>query len=326
MENTSEIELQKAAQKVMSDPARVFTTSDGKRLQILGAGRLNVHEGPDFLDMAVLLNGEIVIGNGEFHRKSSDWREHNHSADPRFKNLLLHIVLDDNSIEKYGEETLILLEADVEKFLKEKTTLPADACSLEDLQHYALLRLLRKTAEAQVLLREDEVREATVETVKKFLNHYATRKRRPNYSLENFEGILEALPNSAIMRFLKGVANGAETDVPASLNEMTKQKIAGEGVHLRREIMLNAIIPMALALAEEETRIALFAWFWSTPALHTYGILKRKFPNMPQEFLWQQQGMLEYMREHGRKSNVVRETLKTFGFAGMLDFYRESAV
>jgi hypothetical protein len=86
---------------------------------------------------------------------------------------------------------------------------------------------------------------------------------------------------------------------------MTKQKIAGEGVHLRREILLNAIIPMALALAEEETRIALFAWFWSTPALHSYGVLKRKFPNLPQEFLWQQQGMLEYMREHGRKSTDV---------------------
>ena len=40
----------------MSDPARVFTTADGKRSQILGAGRLNVHAGPDFLDMAVLLN------------------------------------------------------------------------------------------------------------------------------------------------------------------------------------------------------------------------------------------------------------------------------
>ncbi|MES2765076.1 MAG: DUF2851 family protein [Bacteroidota bacterium] len=326
MENISEIELQKAAQKVMSDPARVFTTSDGKRLQILGAGRLNVHAGPDFLDMAVMLNGEIVIGNGEFHRKSSDWRDHNHSADPRFKNLLLHIVLDDNSIEKYGEETLVLSESDVEKFLKEKTEVAADACSLEDLQHYALLRLLRKTAESQMLLREDEVKEATVISVEKFLIHYADRKRRPNYSPENLEGIMEALPKSTIMRFLKSVADGAETDVPASLNEMTKQKIAGEGVHLRREIMLNAILPMALAQAEEETRIALFAWFWSTPALHSYGILKRKFPNLPQEFLWQQQGMLEYMREHGRKSNVVRETLKTFGFAGVLDFYRESAV
>jgi hypothetical protein len=326
MENVSEIELQKAAQKVMSDPARVFTTSEGKRLQILGAGRLNVHEGPDFLDMAVMLNGEIVIGNGEFHRKSSDWRDHNHSEDKRFKNLLLHIVLDDNSIEKYGEETLVLQEADIEKFLKERAEVSSDACSLEDLQHYALLRLLRKTAEAQMLLREDEVKEATLESVKKFLLHYSTRKRRPNYNAENFEGILEALPNSGIMRFLKSIANGVETDVPAALNEMTKQKIAGEGVHLRREIMLNAILPMALALAEEETRIALFAWFWSTPALHSYGVLKRKFPNLPQEFLWQQQGMLEYMREHGRKSNVVRETLKTFGFAGVLDFYRESAV
>jgi len=110
--------------------------------------------------------------------------------------------------------------------------------------------------------------------------------------------------------------------VPDVIQTLIRNKILDEGAHLRRELILNCVLPLSLCLAGEEARISLFLWFWSTPALHPYGLLNRRFKELPQNFLWQQQGMLEYIREHGRKGNVVSEAIKEYGFGEILSFYR----
>ena len=108
------------------------------------------------------------------------------------------------------------------------------------------------------------------------------------------------------------------------MHELIRKKNLDEGAHLRRELLLNCVLPLALCIANEESRIGLFLWFWSTPALHQYGMLTRKFKDLPQNFLWQQQGMLEYIKDHGRRVNVVSESLKEYGFAEILSFYRNA--
>jgi hypothetical protein len=88
---------------------------------------------------------------------------------------------------------------------------------------------------------------------------------------------------------------------------------------------LNSILPLAICLANEESRIDLFHWYWSTPALHQYGLLTRRFKNLPQNYLWQQQGLLEYLYEYGKKTNVIAELIKDYGFAEILSFYKHGA-
>ncbi len=320
-----EIVLQKAAHKALSDPALVRNTASGKRLQILSPGRHNVHEGPDYLETAILLDGEIIIGDAEFHKKSSDWESHNHSSDENYKNVVLHIILEKDIDVSQPFETLVLTEFDMEAGLKQvhiEENRKADIESVEDLQDYALLRLLRKTAEAQKLLNEYGPEKALNNITYGFITKYNGRRKRPVYSVERLELLLKSLGDSGIPPFLDGLSAARRQFIPDMMQNLIRQKIADEGAHLRREIILNCVLPMALCLAGEEARISLFLWFWSTPALNSYGILKRRFSKLPQNFLWQQQGMLEYIREHGRKPAVVSETVRQYGFAEILSFYR----
>ena len=114
IKRVSEKELQELSLIVLSEPSEIRQTASGKRLQILSPGRLNPLEGPDFLDIAILLDGFVVVGDGEFHKKSSDWNIHRHSNDTRYKNVILHIVLEKNiEIRTEKFETLVLSESEL---------------------------------------------------------------------------------------------------------------------------------------------------------------------------------------------------------------------
>jgi hypothetical protein len=321
-----ERQLQVAVHEILSNPAIVWQTVSGKRLQILSPGRHNVHPGPDFIDVAILLDGIVVVGDAEFHRKSSEWKDHHHGNDPKYSRVILHIVSEDNTtLDDVQFETLILDKMDVATKLEEQKKdidKPAELDSIEELQHWALLRLLRKTAEAQKEINENDFDEALRHVVRKYLVSYYNKSRRPVYQGEQLKNILLELPNSHITTFLKELNSEETMTVPDKMAKLLKAKIAGEGANLRREIILNCILPMSLCLASEKVRIGLFLWYWSTPALNSYGILNRKFKEMPQNYLWQQQGMLEYLKEYGRKPNVVAEALKDYGFAQILSFYK----
>jgi hypothetical protein len=85
--------------------------------------------------------------------------------------------------------------------------------------------------------------------------------------------------------------------------------------------VLNCLLPYLLAHATAEQRIELLAWYWSAPARVHYGHLRRRFPTLPQRYMWQQQGMLEFVRQRG-SSLLCRELLATYRFGDMLEFYR----
>lgn len=321
----SEKKLQEAVHFFLSDPSVVRRTVSGKRLQILSPGRINQFEGPDFIDIAILLEGMLIIGNAEFHRNSSDWIAHNHNSDKRYDTVILHIVFN-NNIENNNNsaEVLILDQIEIENIATGKNVkkIEADLKSIEELQHYALLRLLRKTSEAQRILSKSTLKDTLQMMVQDYLNRYLNMRKRPYYTGNKIETIKGNLGESKLYEFLDAIKNQKDIHIPDFLHQIIKEKISDEGPHLRREIVLNCVLPLAICLANEEARIDLFLWYWSTPALHEYGNLKRKFIDLPQNFLWQQQGMLEYLKEHGRKPNVVSDAVKYYGFAEVLSFYR----
>lgn len=68
-------------------------TESGKRLRVLDPGRWNFLEGPDFLEARLELDGEALVGDVEVHFHVGDWHLHDHSGNPNFDGVRLHVVL-----------------------------------------------------------------------------------------------------------------------------------------------------------------------------------------------------------------------------------------
>ncbi len=67
---------------------------NGDTYQLIFAGRSGGSAGPDVHDAVLQLpDGEQRIGDIEFHVRTSDWVAHRHSTDPRYNNVILHVVL-----------------------------------------------------------------------------------------------------------------------------------------------------------------------------------------------------------------------------------------
>ena len=71
-------------------------TVSNEGLQVIAAGQLNTNQGPDFLDAKVKIGKTTWAGNIELHLKSSDWKKHNHDKDANYKNVILHIVWEND--------------------------------------------------------------------------------------------------------------------------------------------------------------------------------------------------------------------------------------
>lgn len=321
-ENMHEREIQKQLLQYLSNPADVYKTVSGRRLQILSPGKINKFEGPDYKNIAIMLDGNIGIGDAEFHRNSKDWFAHKHDNNDDYNNVLLHIVFEYND-EPSDIETLVLSEQEISNQTKQAVTYSIDLQSIEDLQHYALMRLLRKSSEIQHVLNNNTLLYTLQEATRSFLERYFSRRRRPVYTTDLLTKIIDSLEVSYIYRFLMELEEGDYAFIPDKMQMLMKSKIHSEGGALRREIILNCILPLSLCMANEEARINLLFWFWATPALNSYGTLSAKFPEMPQNFLWQQQGMLEYIKLYGNKKEKDENAVRRYGFANVLSFYSE---
>lgn len=67
---------------------------DGEICQLVFAGRSGGPAGPDVRDAVLLFpDGEQRTGDIEFHVRTSDWVAHKHATDPRYNNVMLHVVL-----------------------------------------------------------------------------------------------------------------------------------------------------------------------------------------------------------------------------------------
>ncbi len=67
-------------------------TDEGEPLQVIHPGTLNTNQGPDFTDAKIKIGNTIWAGSIELHIKTSDWKNHKHSSDKNYKNVILHVV------------------------------------------------------------------------------------------------------------------------------------------------------------------------------------------------------------------------------------------
>lgn len=74
----------------------LFSTR-GDKLEIIDVGRHNHDAGPDFFGAQIRINNILWAGNIEVHLKSSLWYQHEHHKDPAYDNVILHVVVDDDT-------------------------------------------------------------------------------------------------------------------------------------------------------------------------------------------------------------------------------------
>jgi len=71
-------------------------TNTGEIIYIERTGYHNINSGPDFLEAKIQIGKELWVGSVEIHLKASDWYVHNHETDPKYDNVILHVVWEDD--------------------------------------------------------------------------------------------------------------------------------------------------------------------------------------------------------------------------------------
>ena len=75
---------------------RNLHTTGNEPLQVLRTGLYNTNQGPDFLDARIRIGGTAWAGSIEMHTRSSEWKTHKHSTDANYRNVILHVVWEDD--------------------------------------------------------------------------------------------------------------------------------------------------------------------------------------------------------------------------------------
>ncbi len=300
LRNIPERLLQRAIHAALSESGRVWTCSNGATVQVLSPGRINVHEGPDILNIAVYRNQAVTIGSAEVHHAASMWYAHGHASDARYDDVILHIVLDDDVPIAHIPWTLVIPQVDVVRGLRAlQHRAHLDPTEhVDELQRAAFQRISRNVARSRAAVGRVGVDEALRMLAAEWFESLARKRHHP--LLDDMARIVrEQLPDSPLGMFAREVQSCSDDEVLHALHQAELRRIAHEGRSLRRELVTNVIVPMSLARATLTQRVTLLQWYWMTKAHRRYTGLERRFPGMRQDYVWQQQGMLELQRRGG---------------------------
>ncbi len=89
----------------------------GESISIVDPGIFNSNQGPDFLNALIRIDSLLLAGNIELHLKTSDWLAHQHSNDPMYNNIILHVVLENDLATSPNNLPLLELKPLINKSL-----------------------------------------------------------------------------------------------------------------------------------------------------------------------------------------------------------------
>jgi hypothetical protein len=95
-------------------------TTQGENIQILFPGKLNTNQGPDFLNAQIKIDNTTLAGSVELHLKTSQWQEHGHQNDPNYKNVVLHVVFEDDTKTNASSVPVLELQSRISTVLLQR--------------------------------------------------------------------------------------------------------------------------------------------------------------------------------------------------------------
>ena len=76
---------------------KYLKTEEGEALEVVTSGYRNTDSGPDFLEARIQIGDKLWAGLVESLVKSSDWNRHGHQTDKAYKNVILHVVYENDA-------------------------------------------------------------------------------------------------------------------------------------------------------------------------------------------------------------------------------------
>ncbi len=132
-----------------------LATANGEPVTVVSAGKINKNAGPDFLEAKVRISDTLLVGNIELHLKSSDWLKHGHQNDAAYKNLILHVVFDNDLPDAAGNTPVLCLENHIEQsIIARYTSLVQSATKLPCGRQHEAVRTITKEGWLSRLLAE----------------------------------------------------------------------------------------------------------------------------------------------------------------------------
>ena len=92
-------------------------TETGETVWIHTTGEPNVHQGPDFLHARISIGGVLREGPVELHIRTSDWHRHAHDADIHYREVVLHVVWENDLEDPPGGLPVLVLGHRIPKLL-----------------------------------------------------------------------------------------------------------------------------------------------------------------------------------------------------------------
>lgn len=125
---------------------RSLQLTDGRPVEVLRPGRLNLDSGPDFFNALLAFEGRKVAGDVEIHVRASDWARHGHHRDPAYETVALHVVgqADSSAFTLSGRLLPVLSVSVPEGFSMTWEELTADRRGVRCSNHMPALSPLEK--------------------------------------------------------------------------------------------------------------------------------------------------------------------------------------
>lgn len=304
----SELQLQYLVRLILSDSSKIWYDINNIPLQIISIGEWNLQAGPDYKDIAVLAEGRLHVGNGEFHRKSSDWLHHGHTNNSNFDNLLLHIIINQDKPVLCSRYTILITPEELQNARDREYRARAELhgaqnstgeiqSALDLMREHAIRRLNTTIAVSSKLLERQSIAQVFLLLLENFLQKQQSKSRRPG-----------GLPMLAVLRkqpFLERLyeavgeirESSTALECITVLNDFLHIPIQQEGAGSRLEMVTNCLLPVICAKTGYNIRSYLLEWYFSLRTINKYAELQRRFPHIPQQFVWQQQGLKQYLAE-----------------------------
>jgi hypothetical protein len=92
-------------------------STNGNVLELVHPGTLNHNQGPDFQQAMLRIDGMLWVGQVELHIRSSDWYAHAHHHDSLYRNVILHVVWEDDVNNPHDPVPILVLQDRVPKLL-----------------------------------------------------------------------------------------------------------------------------------------------------------------------------------------------------------------